>query len=442
MNKQLWKIIRDKMPESLKYIGGKVVRNKLVHNDFFLHYYNFLNETSAWSTDQIKEYQLKQLRRVLTHAYDHVPYYTDLFNNINFRPDGLKELSDIEAIPFLTKELIQQNFNKLTSNKKAKGGHYAATTGGTTGKPLSVLHDYNSIFKEMAFIYHFRKKLNYNLSDRLVTFRGVQFGAKLYSYSPMYNELIFSPYNLSSLTVNKYVERINAYKPDYLNGYLSSLYFFAKLLEENQIQLKVKLKGMFMISENMDMERRQYIEKFFGVKSQTFYGHTERCIIAEEVSEDHYKPNPFYGFTELIKNSEGGHEITGTGFLNNTMPLIRYKTGDLCNIAEDGLITITGRYNPADFLIGKNDEKISHAVINCSTSLLSNVIDFQFYQEEKGKFDLMVVVNKNFNAADMEVLTREINKRTKNVLEFNVKQVEHLELSSRGKSKRVISKIK
>ena len=256
----------------------------------------------------------------------------------------------------------------------------------------------------------------------------------------MHNEVIFSPFKLSNLTIYKYIEKIINFKPQYLNGYLSSLYLFAKLLRENDVKLKLKLKGIFLISENIDNSQRNFVEDYFCVKSSTFYGHCERCVIAEEEGNDLYKVSPFYGYTELIKQTNG-YEIVGTGFLNRTMPLIRYKTGDICK-KENDLIAIQGRWNGDEYLLGSNNEKIVHAAFNFHSEVFKNITNYQFFQEEKGKSELLLIVNKHFNSSELEFIRNEIDKKTKGVIDFNIKVVDSLLLSPRGKFKRFISGIK
>jgi phenylacetate-CoA ligase len=440
MNKHFLKNIRDNIPEPIKHLTAPIFRNKLLNNRHFKEQSSLLDKSDSFNEAAIKDYQLNQLRRVLENANNNVPYYTELFKSVGFDYTKLTSPDDIKVIPFLTKDLIRKNFDKLTSTHKVEGGYYVATTGGSTGEPLKVLLDYDSIFKENAFIYHFRKRLGYSFEDKLATFRGIEFGDKLWKFNPMHNELVFSPFKLSKATLQKFIDRINDFNPQFFHGYLSSLYFFARLLQENNIKLNIQLKGIFLISENIDIEQRKFLEEFFSVKSSTFYGHSERCVIAEELTPELYKPNPFYGYTELVEQADNNFEIVSTGFLNRTMPLIRYKTADVCETVN-GLIKIQGRWNVTDVLIGVNDEKIFHSSFNFHSEIFKNVTNYQFVQQTKGKADLLLVVNKEFNSSELQVMKREIDKKTKDVIDFELAIVDSLQLSSRGKFKRFISNI-
>src|ERR1035437_2013926 len=124
------------------------------------------------------------------------------------------------------------------------------------------------------------------------------------------------------------------------------------------------------------------------------------------------------------------------------MPLIRYKTDDVCLTANDGTVSIIGRRDVNDFLIGVNDEKIYNSSLHFLSDILINVTNYQFIQEEKGKSVLLIVPNKDFTTSEIAFIKKEIEKKTKGIIDFEIKVVNSLQLSSRGKFKRFISNIK
>ena len=433
MNKHFMKSLRDNMPESLKYITSTFMRNKLIKNKEFCKLYESLGNREGYSLERIKEFQLTGLKNILLHSYQNVPYYSDLFNKIQFNPEEIKSFDDIKIIPYLTKDIIRENFNKLISVKKVKGGCYTTNTSGSTGEPLKMLLDYESFFKENAFIYYYRKKLGYQFGDKLVTFRGVNFGEKYWRFNPINNETIFSPFKLSKKTLEIYLKKINAIKPSYFNGYFSSIYFFAKLLSESNQSLSFRLKGIFLSSENINEAERLFVEDFFKVKTLTFYGHTERCVIAQEFAHNEYSFDPYYGYTEQIKTKDNSYEIVGTGFLNETMPLIRYKTDDICLDTNKDTVTIAGRRNINDYLIGINDEKISNSSLHFLGDILGAVSKYQFIQEKKGDAVLLLVPDKNFIMSELALIRKEIDKKMRGIINFEIKLDEKVVLTSRGK---------
>ncbi len=428
------------MPESLKYLTAPLIRNSLIKNREFKKYYKLLENREVLSTGQINEYQLYQLKQILIYSYRNVSYYHELFDDISFDPFKFSDFKEMEIIPFLTRDLVIANYDKLISREKIKGGYYVGSTGGSSGMPLKFLLDFNSIYKENAFIYYYRRKAGYRFKDKLATFRDVGLGTKFWRYDAMYNELIFSPLKLSKITINDYANRINDFAPQYLNGYLSVIWYFAKLLEEYQIKLTVRFKGIFLMSENIDNAQRLFIEEFFKVKSFTHYGHSERCVLAEGITGNNYKFDPYYGFTELVHNIDNCFSIVGTGFLSYKMPFIRYRTDDICSPVNE-LYTIEGKRSSVDGLYGYNNEFLSGAAFDLSKDIHRNITTYQFVQKEKGKAELLLITNKNFKMSELAIIKKDINTDTKGIIDIEIKVVEHLLLTPRGKYQMYFSDI-
>ena len=438
MKKQFMKSLRDNMPETLIYMASPLFRNMLIQNDEFSKYYTMLEDRKSLSTETIKEYQFNKLKEMLIYSYSNVPYYNELFNKISFDPKKFSDFKQVEQIPLLTRELITQNFDKLISTKKVKNGFYVGQTGGSTGTPLKFYLDYDSIYKENAFIYYYRKKLGYCFSDRLATFRVLGYGEKLWRYNPMYKEILFSTARLAKSTISEYARKINEFKPQYLNGYLSAIWYLAKLLKEYHIDIKFKLKGIFLISENIDDSQREFIEHYFNTKSSTFY--SERAVIAEEVESNRYVFDPYYGYTEQIQCKEDEYSIVSTGFLNKTMPFIRYITDDICT-PDNKYYRIVGKRSSTIGLRGKNNEFLTSTGFNIGMEIFTKFINYQFIQRESGKADLFIVVNNEFQPQELIALQKKLDKQTNGVIDIKIKIVDNLVLTERGKFQKYISDI-
>ena len=440
MKKQFMKNLRDNMPEPLIYMASPLFRNMLIQNEEFCKYYKMLEERKSLNKETIKEYQFNKLKEILIYSYVNVPYYHELFNRISFDPYKFSDFRQIEQIPLLTRELVTQNFDMLITTKKVKNGYYIGQTGGSTGTPLKFYLDYDSIYKENAFIYYYRKKLGYGFRDKLATFRVLGYGEKLWRYNPMYKEILFSTTRLAKSTISEYARRINEFKPQYLNGYLSAIWYLAKLLKEYHIDIKFKLKGIFLISENIDDSQREFIEKFFNTKSSTFYGHSERAVIAEEVELNKYVFDPYYGYTEQIQCKEDEYSIVSTGFLNKTMPFIRYQTDDIC-IPEEQYYRIEGKRSSTICLRGKNNEFLTSTGFNIGMEIFTKFINYQFIQTERGKVDLFIIVNNEFQPQELIALQKKLDKQTNGVIDIKIKIVDKLVLTERGKFQKYISNI-
>ena len=170
----LLKKLNTKLPDSIKIAFGPIIRNKLIKNSVFLSQYKELDSLEKMSQIEIEEKQINKVKQVLVHAYEHTSYYRKLFDEIGFDVYSFSEKDDIKKIPLLTKEIIIEHFDDIQADDISD--FYSATTGGSTGTPLKIYLEKDSIYKEKAFIYHFWNKLGYDYkTSRIASFRGTDF---------------------------------------------------------------------------------------------------------------------------------------------------------------------------------------------------------------------------------------------------------------------------
>jgi phenylacetate-CoA ligase len=97
-----------------------------------------LTRTQQNTAEMFKDFQFAEVKKTLIAAKD-VPYYKALFEQIGFVPErDFKQLSDIEKIPVLTKDIIRKEYKQLI-NPKYKGVAVEYSTSGSTGQPQKML---------------------------------------------------------------------------------------------------------------------------------------------------------------------------------------------------------------------------------------------------------------------------------------------------------------
>jgi len=63
--------------------------------------------------DEIVSFQNRQLRRLVTHAYENVPYYSKLFDRNGIKPQDIRSVEDLSIIPITTKKDLQSLPNEI-----------------------------------------------------------------------------------------------------------------------------------------------------------------------------------------------------------------------------------------------------------------------------------------------------------------------------------------
>jgi phenylacetate-CoA ligase len=67
------------LKQGLKYVYG-VIPLHIHYGKVFRETYALLQKSQWWSKEQLEEYQLEQLSKLLQHAYENVPYYRRVFD--------------------------------------------------------------------------------------------------------------------------------------------------------------------------------------------------------------------------------------------------------------------------------------------------------------------------------------------------------------------------
>lgn len=439
------------MPDPVKNLFAPVIRGRLIYNKVFRDQIDELERMHKMTYAQIEDAQFEKLKETLTHAYEHTPYYRKLFDELNFNVYKFDDLKEFERIPAITRAEIISRTEELQADDIAD--YYSAATGGSTGEPMRINLDRDSIYKERAFIYTFWKEYGYDYtSSKLASFRGTDFEGKSFKSNPLYHEMQFNPTNIKSGTIGDYVKKCNSFEPDFIQGYPSAVYNFCRYMNEAGLTLKKRIKCVFFISENVYEYQRKFIEETLGCRSAAFYGHTERAVFAEE-SGAGYRFHDFYGYWEI--NPRGN--IICTGFINRRTPLIRYelddfaeKTGDRYRITghRDGVLY--GLHGEVISVAGhKNGILFGHAGGNGSTAALEFDEEFlkysaglQIVQNETGKITVKAVaVKQGGNAAVLEALRDKIRCLLGESFDVTVESCSEFILSERGKFRFLVQNI-
>ncbi|HFD1745833.1 TPA: hypothetical protein QFP15_002509, partial [Enterococcus faecium] len=422
-----------------------------------------LKDISKLSANEIHVKEDQLLVNLIQYCYEHVPYYKELFDNYSINPNDIKHCEDLEKIPYLTKELLIKNRDKLISNEFSKDNLVYITTSGSTGTPTGFYVQQDSHFRDLAYVQYMFSELGYDISSSRLILRGKNFisqsKGKSWQWDAFKKELSVNIFDMSDENMEKYCCAIERYKPKFAYGYMSAMYSLCKYIKRRPGGLRHKFIAFIGISEMILDEQKQFVENIIGAPVKTFYGMSERVAIAKE-EEGKYYIQPMYGIVELIdnkcnviKNTNISGEIVGTSLLNYGMPLIRYRMGDMSSWAENDskygigtegrvLNKIEGR-NKKDVLINCDKQIVSMASMEIHSDVYNYIERYQFVQSEVGKVIINVVLYKEYknNEDILNNIETVFSKRTQNKIVFNAIEVEKIPLKKNGKLSIVIQNI-
>ena len=425
----------------------------------FYSAYKKLIQNQWKSYGELKEEQEKQLRVMINFAYKNVPYYHKLFDDLKLSPDDIKKVDDLEKLPILTKEIIKQNWENFKPVNLNKMKYYNDATGGSTGTPFKYrLYKFDR-FLGGAMLYKGWGYGGYELGDKMVFLAGasLDIGKKSYLAKRVHeiarNIRKLSSFDMGEKEMREYVNIINSFKPKFLRGYASSIYFFAKWIEENNLKMH-QPSAVFATAEKLYPNMREKIGNIFNCDVYDAYGLNDGGVTANECSEH----SGLHIDTEravmavVDKNGNqlesGEGEILATSLYNFAMPFIRYGTGDLGHIIDD--VCGCGRgYKLLKELVGRSvdvlvtpEGKNVHGwfFLYIFWEYCQGIKEYQVVQEKLDKIVIKIVPEENFDETQLDKI-REIVRKKSEGWNIEFKFVDEIERTGAGKYKFIISKI-
>ncbi len=306
---------------------------------FRLH--DHLRKVQFWPTDRIRRYQYQKLKKLLRHAFLHVPYYRRVFDACSGTPDDIKDLDDLRKLPVLSKDIIRENFDELSATNMSQEEFLANATGGSTGEPLQFFQDEQyTCWADAARIRGWYDIAGCRPGDLCAVLWGAMHEVSSdFSLKErirdfcLHGEIALNSFNLSDRRKASFLKWCRRIRPTLLRGYFTAVKEFARYLDENNLSFP-QLKGIILCAETVDDDSQAYIEKVFGAKSYNTYGGRELSLIAmecaaknglHEVSENNYvefEPIDLPGY-------ENAGNLIVTNLNNYAMPFIRYRIGDI-----------------------------------------------------------------------------------------------------------------
>lgn len=449
---QILKSIYASSPEFLKSAWGKVPpRLRFGHS--YGSTMKLVKRTEFWTAEEHRAWQFKALIKLLQYARANVPYYRRFFRLHRIRPEEFRSLDDLNRIPLLTKDNLRDNLDQMLSRRSRPWARYITHTGGTTGRPVGFFLDNDSYGREHAFMFSQWKRVGYAPGECKATFRGVDLKDILWKFNPVYNELHLSPFHNSPEYLEQCIELMHKYDCRYIHGYPSAITVLARYVSETGAKLP-RIKAVLAASENIYPGQREFIESSLNTRFFSWYGLSERVILAGECEESSlYHAFPQYGILELIDENEVPikepgvrGEIVGTGFVSRCVPLIRYKTGDSAVYADKPctcgrqyplLEELEGRWHQ-EMMVGKSGSLISITALNMHSPVFAGTARIQFVQRHRGLAELHVVPLSGFSETDRKAILKGMHDKVGDELRIELREVDEIELTPLGKGRLLV----
>lgn len=452
--KNLWENLPQGLKSTVGRVAGLLPPAFLLGRDF-RQWYRFAQAADGWSAEQVRQYQLDEVRKICALAVDQSRFYKRVFSESGFSPDRLQSLEDLDRLPLIDKHtIVEHQADMLCCSPDAPGVDYVAT-GGSSGEPTQFLISANRSAPEFAHLAGSWSRTGYGISSTMASLRGQiippdRNGLHHY-YDPLLRRHNYSNFYMTDDAMDRYFRHIETIGDCYLHTYPSSINMLVRYLKRSGRVPPANIKALLIGSENVYVEDRAVAEEVFGVRYYSWYGHSEKLVFAAECEHDsRYHVSPTYGYCELV-DDDGNRvttpgqtgEIVGTGFINRVMPFIRYRTGDYARLVGDHcsacgrnfmLIDEVKGHNVLEMLVAKDHSLIPWAACNVHDDTFAEVLRFQFVQHEPGKATVRVIAACAGREINKDRIADNMNQRLQGRIRFDIEVVSEIPLTTHGKS--------
>lgn len=296
--------------------------------------------------NEIADLQTQKLQQLVQYVNERSPYYRDLFSNKGLSSANIRSLNDLRNLPFTTKDDLAKHNDELLCVEKHQVADFV-TTSGTLGDPVTfymTVNDLNRLANNEAMslavaggtekdIYQLMTTMDKRFMAGLAYYLGVQkMKAGIVRVGPgapyLQWESIrrFNPTVLIAIPsfIPKLIQYAKENGIDHSQSSVKSIVCIGEPIRDEQLQLNELGKR---ITSQWDVQLHStYASTEMGAAftecSAGQGGHLQPELLILEVLDEN---------DQAVANGELG-EVVITTLGVEGMPLLRYRTGDLCHV--------------------------------------------------------------------------------------------------------------
>ena len=287
----------------------------------------------------LDRFRNRQLRRLIRHAYANVPHYRDLLDRHAIRPEDIRSVDDLAAIPVTSRREFQgRAAREVVARNVDPARLIVRRTSGRSGQPLTIRRTW---FEERllgAFRWRALHAMGWRPTDRHAEIEEV---GPPHPHDSQFAHRALQGIGLcrqARIDVLQAPDRmrlaLRAFGPDIVTGYAGALTRVAQTMSDaDRATLRVRFAATH--SEVLTPQMRQQIATGFAAPVHEIYDCNECNVIAWQcvrsgalhVCDDAVVVEILVDGRPVAPGERG--EVVVTSLHSFAMPIIRYRLGDL-----------------------------------------------------------------------------------------------------------------
>lgn len=392
---------------------------------------------------EMRSFQLDKLKETVKWVYDRIPFYKKSFDEAGVKPSDLQTLADISKFPFSIKTDLRDNYPFGLCAVPMTDVVRIHASSGTTGKPITGpytaadMDQWTECMARGLWAQEVRPDSILQNAYGMGLFTGglgflqgaIRVGCAVVPSGAGMTErqlLLIQDFGTTAICCT----------PSYCLTIIERA-------EKMGIDIRnTKLRTGHFGAEPWSVEMRNDIEKRGGIHAYEHYGLTElmgpgvsfTCEYYNiHVNEDHILPeivDP--GTLEPVPEGEEG-ELVFTALQRRAMPMIRYRTRDICSLSKErcecGRTLVT-----MDKILGRSDDMLIISGVNVFPSQIEALLMefpeveplYQIRLRKKGYIDNISVETEvkpsayQAGQAHLDELAKNIAHRIQQIIGINV----------------------
>ena len=405
-------------------------------------------EGGKMSDEEVNQYQLEQLKKLLEHTRQTVPYYAGMSSQ------------KLENWPIITKTTIKNSQNEFFSNLYNRSGLIEMSTSGSTGTPFRCYQNIEKKRHVNAEVLFYNGQIDYKIGRKIIYFRSIVGEVEKSAIQQfLQNICLLDCTDLSDDGIAKKIEIIRKQSQHggaMMMGYCSTLDAFRRYFQKYGTD-KAKgcnIYGIVGGSEIFHDITRDVLENAFHCKCVSRYSNEENGFIGQDAEERNvFIPNRANYIVEILKldsnelaaDGEVGRVVI-TDLYNYAMPMVRYDTGDVGawqDVLHKGkkrkaIGSFSGRV--VDMIFDCAGNQVSpHAITNLMWSY-QGVQQYQFIQ--KGEASYTMRINAGDYVMDENAIIKDLKRIVGDISIIDIEYTDEIPVLASGKRRYIVNEMK